>query len=82
VSYLHSFGTDRLAAFSNLGTWTPTRAEWAAYLAWSAERLSDYVRWSTSILAAHAVPAIGSDVELLKLTWFVVITSVIFIYRD
>ena len=40
VNYLHSHGVDRLAGFSNLGHWTPSRTEWAGYLTWAANKLS------------------------------------------
>ena len=40
INYLHSHGIDRLAGFSNLGHWTPSRTEWAGYLTWAANKLS------------------------------------------
>lgn len=55
VNYLHSHGIDRLAGFSNIGCWTPSRTEWAAYLTWAAERLSDVVEYSTRVLNVEPV---------------------------
>ena len=55
VNYLHSHGVDRLAGFSNIGCWTPSRTEWAAYLTWAADRLSDVVQYSTRVLSVEPV---------------------------
>ncbi|KZV94264.1 hypothetical protein EXIGLDRAFT_593183, partial [Exidia glandulosa HHB12029] len=68
VSYLHSFGVDRLAAFSNLGSWTPSRTEWAAYLAWAAKRLDHIVQWSSSVVSVQPAQSNGVEHSLIKVT--------------
>lgn len=67
VNYLHSHGVDRLAGFSNIGCWTPSRTEWAAYLTWAAARLSDVCEYSTRVLNVEAIKK-GEKVEKLKVT--------------
>ncbi|EIN04584.1 hypothetical protein PUNSTDRAFT_107908 [Punctularia strigosozonata HHB-11173 SS5] len=85
LSYLHSRGVDRLAQFSNVGSWTPTRVEWAGYLAWAAKQLDDIVRYSHRVLAVEPVlPDAGSGtkpaVRFLKVTVLDTLTQTIHIY--
>ena len=50
-------------AFTNLGVWTPSRLEWASYLAWAAERLESdgYVEWDARVEAIEPVPSTAND---------------------
>ncbi|EJD35976.1 hypothetical protein AURDEDRAFT_188556 [Auricularia subglabra TFB-10046 SS5] len=66
VSYLHSFGVDRLASFSNLGSWTPSRTEWASYLAWAAKRLESNVWWSSKVVSVQ--PTTDAGDSLVEIT--------------
>ncbi|KAH7101140.1 L-lysine 6-monooxygenase (NADPH-requiring)-domain-containing protein [Auriculariales sp. MPI-PUGE-AT-0066] len=68
VSYLHACG--RLVGFTNLGVWTPSRLEWASYLAWAAERLESdgFVEWSSRVIGIEPVFADGGALSLFKIT--------------
>ena len=54
VNYLHAHG--RLAAFCNLGTLLPLRAEFHDYLCWCARHFAPLVRYRTDVLAVAPVP--------------------------
>lgn len=52
VNFLHTKG--RLAAFTNLGSFTPTRREFHQYLEWCAAHFSHKVRYGTRVTAIEA----------------------------
>ena len=55
INYLHAHG--RLASFTNLSTFLPSRAEYEDYMKWCAEAFADKVNWNTDVLSVTPVVA-------------------------
>jgi len=79
LNYLHSASSpSRLVSFISRSTFTPSRVEFADYLAWAAARVADElgaghapgargeVGYGEEVLAVEPVRSNGGDVELLK----------------
>lgn len=60
VNFLHAKG--RLAAFSNLGAFTPTRQEFHQYLEWCADQFTDQVFYGHRVTSIDAPNADGMAV--------------------
>lgn len=66
VNYLHE--RRRLADFANLGTFYPTRVEFADYLAWCASEFDDLVAYGSEVTSVEPVHEPGGRVSRLRVT--------------
>ncbi|SCV74632.1 BQ2448_7661 [Microbotryum intermedium] len=82
LSYLASFTPSRLVSFISRETFTPSRREYADYLAWAArkveaelERQKGEFGYGEEVVSVEGVLEVGADVKLVKVTSRIVATG-------
>jgi L-ornithine N5-oxygenase len=64
INYLHQ--KNRLAAFTNMGTFLPLREEYNDYMSWCASHFNDVVRYSQEVLSVTPVGPTTAPVRIWK----------------